>query len=82
MQTLSHYSKFENMNANLLAITKACKPKCLIPLVIVFKESCSGMIFFTALLSLLSKYCLNVCNFVCLKTIFLSFLNLSLLACL
>ena len=43
---------FENMNANLLAIIKACKLKCLITWIIVFNESCSGLIFFTVLLSL------------------------------
>lgn len=64
---------FENMNANLLAITTACKPKCLITWIIVFYEFCSGLIFFTALLSLLHESCLNVCKCVCLKTIFLSF---------
>ena len=74
---------FENMNANLLVISKSCKLKCLITWIIVFNESCSGLIFFyCASFSLLHKSRLNVCKFVCLKTIFLSFLiSLFLVAC-
>ena len=71
------------MNANLLVISKSCKLKCLITWIIVFNESCSGMIFFTALLSLF--YTKTVWIFVSLyvwkQFFFLFFISLFLVAC-